>query len=62
MLLVGFRELDLGKWGGLTIAPLKITAQEGSEAAKQQQYPITLEWIIGLKPVMQSSGTLYVIL
>lgn len=55
MLLVGFRELDLGKWGGLTIAPLKITAQEGSEAAKQQQYPITLEWIIGLKPVMQSS-------
>lgn len=32
----------------------KITAQGGSEAVKQRQYPIPLEGITGLKPVVQT--------
>ena len=44
-----------GKRGGLAITPVKRTVQGGSEAVKQQQYPIPLERIIGLKPVIQTS-------
>lgn len=43
-----------GKRGGLAITPVKRTVQGGSEAVKQQQYPIPLERIIGLKPVIQT--------
>jgi len=43
-----------GKRGGLAISPVKRTVQGGSEAVKRQQYPIPLERIIGLKPVIQT--------
>jgi len=39
---------------GLTIAHLKINVQGGSEAAKQLQYPIPLERIMGLQQVIQT--------
>lgn len=43
-----------GNQGWLTVTPLKITLQEGSEIVKQQQYPISLEGKMGLKPVVQT--------
>ena len=46
-----------GNQGGFTSTPFKKkkkTVQGGSEAVKQQRYPIPLDRIMGLKPVIRT--------